>query len=70
MRPRLDCPHARHNREMYIECAKREELCSHQRWCMSKGWAVLTDRAGSCPARKEDDNGHQDTAAAGGSDAV
>ena len=54
--PRLTCPHARYAEGMVIQCAKADDLCAHQRWCMSKGWAVLTDQAGNCPARKENDN--------------
>ena len=56
MAPRLTCPHARHDRQMMIECTKRDEPCAHQRWCLSKGWAVLTDQAGKCPVRKDDSN--------------
>ena len=70
MRPRLECPHARHNRDMCIICTKRDEPCAHQRWCMSKGWAVLTDMAGNCPARKDDGNERTQQAAARRSDAV
>ena len=56
MKPRLSCPHAHYSAEMMIECTKRGEPCAHQRWCMSKGWYVLTDQAGNCPARKEESN--------------
>ena len=52
MRPNLSCPYARHDAQMMVDCTKRGEPCAHQRWCMSKGWAVLTDMAGNCPARK------------------
>lgn len=50
---KLTCPHARYNERMYIHCEKRGELCAHQRWCAGKGWCVLTEQAGDCPARKE-----------------
>lgn len=70
MRPRLNCPHARHDAQMCIFCTLRDEPCAHQRWCMSKGWAVLTDQAGRCPARKEDDNERTQQATAGHSNAV
>ena len=70
MKPKLSCPHARHDARMYIECIKREEPCAHQRWCMSKGWAILTDKAGNCPARKDDDDERAEQAAARHSDAV
>lgn len=70
MKPRFDCPHARLNRDMVIDCAKRGELCAHQRWCMSKGWAVLTDQAGNCPARKDGSNERAYAAAANRSDAI
>ena len=52
--PTLACPHARYVAGMRIECERLKELCAHQRWCMSKGWAVLTDQAGRCPAREDD----------------
>lgn len=70
MKPKLSCPHARHDARMYIECIKREEPCAHQRWCMSKGWAILTERAGSCPARKDEIDERAEQAAARHSDAV
>ena len=54
--PRLTCPHARYAEGMVIQCAKADDLCAHQRYCMSKGWYVLTDQAGNCPARKEESN--------------
>lgn len=58
MAPRLTCPYARYGEGMVIHCAKADDLCAHQRYCMSKGWYVLTDQAGNCPARKEnEDNG-------------
>ena len=56
MKPKLSCPYARHDARMCIQCTKLEGACTHQRWCMSKGWAVLTDQAGKCPARKENEN--------------
>lgn len=59
MRPRLNCPNARHNADMMIDCTKRDEPCAHQRWCMSKGWAVLTDQAGRCPERKDENDGEK-----------
>ena len=56
MTPRLRCPYARYTEGMVIQCTKRDEPCAHQRYCMSKGWYVLTDQAGNCPARKEDNH--------------
>lgn len=56
MTPRLNCPNARYGEGMVIQCAKADDLCAHQRYCMSKGWYVLTDQAGNCPARKEKGN--------------
>ena len=56
MLPRLTCPHARYAEGMVIECSKADDLCAHQRYCMSKGWYVLTDQAGNCPARKDEIN--------------
>ena len=63
MKPRFSYPYARFDARMCIECAKLEEPCAHQRWCMSKGWAVLTDQAGKCPARKDDNHDGKTTAA-------
>ena len=54
--PRLNCPYARYGERMAIQCTKADDLCAHQRYCMSKGWYVLTDQAGDCPARKEENN--------------
>ena len=54
MTPRLNCPNARYGEGMVIQCAKTDDLCAHQRYCMSKGWYVLTDQAGACPARKDE----------------
>ena len=57
MKPaKLTCPYARYGENMVIQCAKTEDACAHQRYCMSKGWYVLTEQAGNCPARKEEDN--------------
>ena len=64
MRPRLNCPYARYNAQMCIFCTKRDEPCAHQRWCISKGWAVLTDQAGRCPVRKDNNHGETKEAAA------
>ena len=69
MRPRLECPNARYDSAMCIHCTLRDEPCAHQRWCMSKGWAILTDQAGNCTARKDDGN-ERDQAAARHRDAV
>ena len=64
---KLTCPHARYDAGMHIQCKKANKgPCAHQRWCMSKGWAVLTDQAGNCPVRKEektDDPGRKDKTA-------
>ena len=54
--PTLDCPFAAYTREMHIACRKTGELCAHQRWKPCKGWCVLTEQAGRCPARKDDDH--------------
>lgn len=51
---KLICPYARYDAQMYIRCAKINDQCTHQRWCMGKGWSVLTEQAGACPARKDD----------------
>lgn len=64
MRPKLNCPNAKYNSDMMINCSKRDEPCAHQRWCTCKGWAVLTDQAGNCPARKEEENGRKRKTAA------
>ena len=53
MTPRLSCPYARYAAQMHIMCTKTADLCAHQRYCMGKGWYVLTEQAGNCPARKE-----------------
>lgn len=55
MKPaKLTCPYAKYNSQMHIDCEKSNELCTHQRWCNGKGWCVLTDQAGDCPARREE----------------
>ena len=51
---KLTCPYAKYDSHMYIKCEKAGDLCAHQRWCNYKGWAVLTDKADDCPARKEE----------------
>ena len=56
MLPRLTCPLARYAEGMVIKCTKADDLCAHQRYCMSKGWYVLTDQAGACLARKDESN--------------
>ena len=57
MKPsKLTCPHAKYDGQMHIQCNKTGEQCAHQRWCEGKGWCVLTDQAGDCPARKEKDD--------------
>ena len=53
---KLTCPHAKYDAQMHIHCAKTGEGCAHQRWCAGKGWCVLTDQAGACPARREETN--------------
>lgn len=50
---KLICPYATYESNMYIRCGKVDNLCAHQRWCASKGWAVLTDMASRCTARTE-----------------
>lgn len=55
MKPaKLTCPYAKYDERMHIKCEKVSDMCAHQRWCSSKGWCVLTDQAGNCPARKEE----------------
>lgn len=56
LKPRLNCPYARYGERMAIQCTKAGDLCAHQRYCMSKGWYVLTDQAGACPARRDESN--------------
>lgn len=56
MLPRLSCPLAQYAVGMQIKCTKADELCAHQRYCMSKGWYILTDQAGNCPGRKDDNH--------------
>ena len=56
MTPRLSCPNARYGERMVIQCAKTDDACAHQRYCMSKGRYVLTDQAGACPARKDENH--------------
>lgn len=57
MQPKtLTCPHAKYNSQMYINCEKIGDMCAHQRWCDGKGWCILTDQAGNCPARRDDIN--------------
>ena len=53
---KLTCPYAKYNSDMNIVCTKRDDLCAHQRWCMYKGWSVLTERADNCPVRREQNN--------------
>lgn len=54
MRPaKLTCPYARYDGQMQIHCEKVSDACTHQRWCMGKGWSVLTENAERCSARKE-----------------
>ena len=54
MKPaKLTCPHAKYDMQMYIQCTKTGEACAHQRWCIGKGWCVLTDGADTCVTRKE-----------------
>ena len=55
MRPAaLTCPYAKYGTDMYIRCTKRDDLCTHQRWCTGVGWCVLTDGATGCKARVEE----------------
>lgn len=57
MKPaKLTCPYAKYNRHMLINCSKTGEACANSRWCATKGWALLTDKADDCPARKEENN--------------
>ena len=57
MKLTLECPYARYDAQMRISCAKAKDLCAHQRYKPCKGWCVLTDQAGSCPARKDEPDG-------------
>ena len=64
MRPaKLTCEHASYNQDMTIRCSKLGDACANQRWCAGKGWCVLTEHAGNCPARKGEDNGRKAKAA-------
>jgi len=65
----LSCPRASYDREMRIKCSAGD-LCGHQRYKPCKGWCVLTEQAGSCPLRKEDDHGASNEAAADSGDTV
>ena len=56
MTPTLTCPFAKYISGMRIACTRADDLCAHQRYCMGKGWFVLTDQAGDCPVRKDDSN--------------
>lgn len=58
---KLTCPHAKYDDKMHIQCEKVGDMCAHQRWCMSKGWCVLTDQADVCPARKEENDNERKT---------
>lgn len=51
---KLTCPHASYDSQMSIQCSKLGDYCAQQRWCAYKGWAVLTDRASECSARKDE----------------
>lgn len=58
MRPaKLTCEYAAYDRNMIIQCAKTGEGCAHQKWCQMTGWSKLTERADTCPARRDDSNG-------------
>lgn len=70
MNLKLECPRASYDREMRIQCSAAGGLCGHQRYKPCKGWCVLTDLAGRCPLRKEDEHGKDHEAAADGDDAV
>ena len=53
MKPALDCPYASYDSRMRIQCSKAAGLCGNQRYKPCKGWCVLTESAGDCPARVE-----------------
>lgn len=44
----LECREARYDSEMRIWCRPMGTLCKHQRWCLGKGRAVMTDMAPDC----------------------
>lgn len=56
MKLTIDCPYGSYNAQMQIMCAKTSDICAHQRYRSCKGWWILTDQAGACPARKDDTN--------------
>lgn len=63
----LDCPRAEYREGMRIYCRATDDLCAHQRYLICKGWCVLTDQAGRCPVRRDDEHGkgHETTANGG-----
>lgn len=69
MKLTLNCPRASYDREMRIRCGAGG-LCGHQRYKPCKGWCVLTEQAGRCPLRKDDEHGASHQAAANGGDTV
>lgn len=54
MELRLECPKARYNAQMFIDCTDGG-LCGHQYFKRCKGWAVQTEGAKKCPLRREKD---------------
>ena len=54
MKPaKLTCPYAKYGTGTSIQCTKLQDACAHQRFCIGKGWCVLTEQADRCPERSE-----------------
>ena len=56
MTPTLSCPHAEYRDGMRIYSNKADAYCGNQYFKTCKGWWALTDKAGRCPVRKDDQN--------------
>lgn len=56
MKLKLECPHAKYDRRMRIECTKAKGPCAFQRFKPCKGWCVLTAGAAKCTAREDEKN--------------
>ena len=52
----LECPWAKYDSRMRIECTKAGGQCAHQRFKPCKGWCVLTEQAAKCTAREDKTN--------------
>ena len=64
----LSCPKAYYDAAMRIRCQQNDDLCAHQRYLICKGWCVLTDQAGRCPVRRDDEHGKDHETAENGGD--